>query len=211
MKLIVGLGNPGEKYKETRHNAGFMFVEYFARHSGPSRILRGSWSRGVYTERSRSAPQDDGDLFKNDKYSNSEIAEINQNDTKIVLAKPQTFMNRSGEAVKALVKRYEKGVDSVNYQLQITNDLYLAHDDLDLPFGHFKIQQGKGPELHYGVNSVEQHLKTKDFWRVRIGIDGRTDENRISGETYTLQNFTSTEKQLLEELFAQIVLELFAP
>lgn len=85
----------------------------------------------------------------------------------------------------------------------------IVHDDLDLPLGSYKIQFGKGPQLHYGVQSVEKELGTKDFWRIRIGIDNRDPNNRVSGDEYVLQDFTEEEIQVLEdEVFPKIWGEL---
>lgn len=175
MKLIVGLGNPGEEYKNTRHNVGFMFVEYLA----------SQWKTN--------------DGFKFDKYLQSEWVEIQNGPEKIILAKPQTFMNKSGEAVNQLAIRYKLSA----------NNLIVAHDDLDIPFGKFHIQVGRGPLLHNGLESIENHIKTKDFIRVRIGVDARTPERKVDGETYVLEKFTEAEgiqfqKEICTTLFTQL-------
>ena len=150
MKLVVGLGNPGEEYKNTRHNVGFMVVDALA--------LR---------------PSD-----------------------KIVLVKPETFMNRSGEAVKKLVNKYK---------VQSTG-LYVIHDDLDIPLGKYKIQKGKGPKDHRGILSIEQSLGKKDFWRVRIGVENRQKD--ISGDEYGLSDFTLAEKQIIDQVIASVCQDL---
>ena len=85
-----------------------------------------------------------------------------------------------------------------------TSNLFVVHDDLDLPLGKFKIQKGVGPRLHNGIESIENHLMTKDFFRVRIGIDNRTPENWIDGETYVLQDFRPEEKEKIYNLFPDI-------
>lgn len=170
MKLIVGLGNPGEQYKNNRHNVGFMFVDYLLTQLTDSRI----------------------NGFKSDKYLSSEVCHI---PSEIILTKPTTFMNRSGEAINSCVTRY---------MLHVTYDLIVVHDDLDIPLGKFKIQKGIGPKLHNGIASIEQHLKTKDFLRVRIGVDSRTPENHIDGESYVLQNFLPEEKTIIQRLFSEI-------
>lgn len=173
MKIIVGLGNPGEKYTLNRHNAGFMFVDY------------------LYDNAEVLKP------WKFDKYSNAEIAEINLQATsyklQAVLAKPQTFMNRSGLSVKQL---------ATNYKLQATS-CYVAHDDLDIKLGEFKISLGKGPKLHNGIASVEDIWKTKEFWRVRIGVENRTQP--IPGETYVLSSFLPDEMGTLHDSFKHIL------
>ena len=103
-------------------------------------------------------------------------------------------MNKSGLAVSKFAK----------YYIQNTKYLYVAHDDLDIPLGEFKIQFAKGPKLHNGIESVEKALSTKDFWRIRIGVDNRDSDNRIPGEKYVLEDFTQEEKKILNTVFEQI-------
>ncbi len=108
----------------------------------------------------------------------------------LVLVKTKDiFMNESGKLI-------------FNIQYSISN-IYVAHDDLDLKLGEYKIQFGKGPKDHNGVESVENALKTKEFWRIRIGIDNRTTP--VDGETYVLQKFTPEEKIILENTLDAIV------
>jgi|SRR3989344_5162106 len=97
------------------------------------------------------------------------------------------FMNESGRLLQGLPE----------------GELWVAHDDLDLKLGEYKVQMGKGPKLHNGVESVENTLKTKDFWRIRIGIDNRT--TLVDGEAYVLQKFTAEEKEILDGVLNEIV------
>ena len=183
MLLIVGLGNPGSKYANNRHNVGFQFIDYLA----SLESLRVN-------------------EFKNDKLSNSQLAKLVINNNELILAKPLIFMNNSGIAVGKLVSKYK---NSLNSQTRQINNLLIVHDDLDIPLGKFHIQFGVGPQLHNGLESIENHLKTKDFYRIRIGIDNRLPDKKISGETYTLQNFLSEEKKLLEaEIFPKIFVQM---
>ena len=92
--------------------------------------------------------------------------------------------------------------------LQVTRELFVAHDDLDIPLGKFKIQKGTGPKLHNGLESIENHLKNSDFYRIRIGVENRDPERRIPGEAYVLQNFTSNENAILNTTFPTIVSRL---
>lgn len=170
MKLIVGLGNPGVKYKDNRHNVGIMFVDYMAK-SLNSHIVK-----------------------KEKNY----LAIQPSNYTSFILAKPLTFMNNSGLAVKKLITEYRQPI----------TDLFIAHDDLDIPLGKFKIQKGIGPQLHNGIESIEKALRTKDFWRVRIGIDSRTQTSWVDGESYVLQNFLLYEKKAIHSLFPLIYARL---
>lgn len=171
MKLFVGLGNPGEIYKDNRHNVGFMFVSYLAQHL-----------------------KEDAIPFKTDKYMFAEVAKSND----FIFAKPQTFMNESGKSVAKLVHTFHIS----------TSDILVAHDDLDIPFGTFHIQNGRGPLLHNGLESVERSLGTKDFTRIRIGVDNRIPEKRINGEAYVLQNFSPEEISKLDKVFQEIATQL---
>ena len=184
MILIVGLGNPGIKYRNNRHNAGHMFINYLVNE------LTGS------------------------SVSAKATADKRVNGLNII--KTNCYMNMSGIFVKKL---------TTNYKLQTTN-LIIVHDDLDIPLGKFHIQFASGPQLHNGLESIEDHLRSKDFWRVRIGIDARLarrsslptgrqvdeggkPEQKIPGEIYTLQNFLPDEKKLLEtEIFPKIFTQL---
>jgi len=118
----------------------------------------------------------------------------------VVVRKSDTFMNESGVFVKKLVDQYK--LDPSN--------LYIVHDDLDIPLGSYKIQFGTGPKDHNGVNSVEMELGTKDFWRVRVGIDNRKPGDRIPGEEYTLQDFTEEERKVLDESIKKLLIDLIA-
>lgn len=116
----------------------------------------------------------------------------------VLLAKPNTFMNSSGKSVKALVDYYKISLD----------DVYIIHDDLDISFGEYKIQKGKGPKIHNGIISIEEQLGTADFWRVRIGVDHRTPENRTPGEQYVLADFELFELSALNAVFEKLREEL---
>lgn len=148
MKLIIGIGNPGKEYENTRHNTGWMVV----------------------------------DELKKTKLPN------------IVVKKSDSFMNDSGSFVKKQISDYKISA----------NDLYIIHDDLDIPFGSYKIQFGRGPKDHNGILDIEEKLGTKDFWRVRVGIDNRPNDNKPMGEVYTLENFTDEEKVMLEKTIKEI-------
>lgn len=178
MKLIVGLGNPGDKYANNRHNAGFMFADYLIRE-----VMRSTF--GVRSQNTE---------FKFDNKLQADICKINISNDQLIIAKPQTFMNLSGEVVRKIV-------DYFNIDI---SDVIVAHDDLDLPIGKYKIQKNVGPKLHNGIISIEKHLGTSNFWRIRIGVENRNDNNRISGETYVLQDFTPEEKTIITKTFAEM-------
>lgn len=176
MKIIVGLGNPGEKYKNTRHNVGFMVVDKVEEDY-----------RLHFTDYGRMEWKEDVNL-----------SSVVWKTVDVILAKPQTFMNTSGEAVKKLVDWFKVK----------SGDLYVIHDDLDIKLGEYKIQKGKGPKIHNGILSIEEKLGTTDFWRVRIGVDNRNPENRTPGEQYTLQEFGDEEKRVVQEVISRAIKDI---
>jgi PTH1 family peptidyl-tRNA hydrolase len=173
MKFIFGLGNPGEKYAQTRHNVGFRVVDALAKKI------------------------DAGDLVAKDKFR----AEIVKQD-EVLLGKPQTYMNQSGQAVRSILDFYQIDIKKE------FSDLFVIHDDLDIELGRFKVQFGVGPKVHHGLQSIYQYLKTDQFWHVRVGIDGRAGDRTIPGEAYVLQNFLPTELELFNTTVEQVVTEL---
>ena len=108
-------------------------------------------------------------------------------------------MNDSGLFVKKLKEKYPK--------MQLS-DLYIIHDDLDIPLGAFKIQFGKGPKVHNGLNDIYEKAGTSDFWHVRVGVDNRNPENRTEGKEYVLEDFTEEEKLVLNGVIKQICNQL---
>lgn len=178
MKLIVGLGNPGSQYEKTRHNVGFVVVEKLAQKLGASF----SKSPKLQVETARG------------------LNPVNQE--KYILVKPQTFMNNSGQAVRAVLDFYQLDAQ----------DLILIYDDLDLELGSFKAKVGGFPKGHNGVNSVIQHLggekKGGRFLNIRIGIDGREGDRSIPSDKYVLQQFTSSEVEKARRVISKIVATL---
>ncbi len=154
--MVVGLGNPGREYEQNRHNIGFMAADYLMNKYGF--LGKKVKSKAIVTDGVR-----DGN--------------------KIILVKPQTFMNLSGEAVGTVVRFYK---------IPLKN-LVVIHDDLDLPFGVIRIRPGGGAGGQKGVNSIIQHLSDKEFNRVRVGI-GRPP-GRMAAADYVLQNFSKAEKE----------------
>ena len=160
MKLIVGLGNPGKEYKGTRHNAGFDAVEALAHAEGLG------WREGHKGEMAK------GKLAGQD----------------VVLLKPTTFMNLSGESVAETLHFFK---------LDAKADLWVIHDELDLPVGAMKISIGAGPGGHNGVKSIIEKIGHKDFARFRIGIGKPTDQTPI--EDYVLRKPSKEEHEALHE------------
>lgn len=164
MTLIIGLGNPGKKYTRTRHNLGFRVLDEFRK----TMLFAG---------------------FKLSKKFNSLLSEGEAACRKIILAKPQTFMNNSGEAVKNLI---------IDNQLLITN-LIVVHDDLDLALGKIRICQARGSAGHKGVKSIIRELGTKDFTRFRIGIQPKKGKPN-NAEKFVLQKFTEEEEKSVKQV-----------
>jgi PTH1 family peptidyl-tRNA hydrolase len=168
MWLLVGLGNPGEKYRNTRHNLGFMLIDRIAAKAGIKVTKPVCQS-----------------LAGVGKWLNQEI----------VLAKPQTFMNLSGEAVKGLVTKYK--IDSGN--------ILVAHDDLDLPLERIKIVSGGGSGGHKGVNSITNCIGRSDFPRLKLGI-GRPPNQYMDPAAYVLEPFNAREMDLIDQMLEKAVL-----
>ncbi len=163
MLIIIGLGNPDKKYKKTRHNVGFRIIDEFAEiNSFPEFVLS--------------------------KKFNSLISEGVFNDKKIILAKPQTFMNRSGKTAKTLIAFYKTK----------KSELIVIHDDIDLPLGKIKIQENRGAAGHKGIQSIINEIKTKNFIRFRIGIKPST-ATKIPTEKFVLEKFLKKEEEILKK------------
>ncbi|MBC1525193.1 aminoacyl-tRNA hydrolase [Listeria booriae] len=154
MKMIVGLGNPGKKYERTRHNVGFMVVDELSfRHQTP-------WKKSKF---------------------NGMISNIVVNGEKVLLVKPLTFMNLSGECVRPLMDYYDIPVE----------DVLIVYDDLDLPTGKIRLRQKGGAGGHNGMKSLIQHLKTQEFNRIRVGVDRPANGDVIN---YVLGDFPKAEQ-----------------
>jgi len=178
MKLITGLGNPGKKYKKNRHNVGFLLLDKLQEKF----LFQKDY---IITD------------WEEEKTFMSELAFLKQGSKVIaILQKPLTYMNNSGQAVGKVIKKY--GIEDLE------NNFMLIHDDLDIPFGKYKIQKGKAPKGHNGVADVENILKTTKFQRVRVGIESRI-EKCIPGEDFVLMNFTKDEQVVLDEVMNDVV------
>ena len=171
MKLIVGLGNPDKKYEKTRHNFGFMVLDKLAEDRGLDEwILK--------------------DKFK------ALITETGEGKDKIILAKPQTFMNLSGESVLAL-KQF--------YKLE-NADITVIHDDVDIPFGVVREKQGGGTAGHNGLESVVGYIGD-DFRRIRVGVKNPLLE-LVDTSKFVLANFTPNEVEKLDEIIKAAIFKI---
>jgi PTH1 family peptidyl-tRNA hydrolase len=172
MKLIVGLGNPGRGYANNRHNVGFTCLNHFAR------------TQGIRFDKKQGKA----------RIGTGEVA-----GSKIVLAKPQTYVNLSGQSVSRLIKRF-------NINL---NNLIVIHDDLDLPLGKIRISRGSSSGGHKGVDSIISCLGSHDFTRLRVGIGRPTTEGFAETSepdivAYVLSNFTPDEKQVIVQVIPRV-------
>jgi len=178
LKIIVGLGNPGKKYENTRHNVGFLALD---------RIIQNSEFRIQSL------------IFKFDKKFNAEIVRLKIGSEDIVLVKPQTFMNNSGEAVKKVVSFYK---------INPEKDLIVIYDDVDIPLGKVRIRSEGSSAGHKGLQSIIDALGTDRFMRVRIGI-GRPSGEMVKIEDWVLQALTEGEKDLLFSTIEDLILQGF--
>jgi PTH1 family peptidyl-tRNA hydrolase len=178
MYFIIGLGNPGVSYRHTRHNLGFLFVDFLAEQAGAT--------------------------FAAHKKAKALTCEITLANIKVMLVKPEVFMNCSGETVSSLLHFYKAGVD----------DIIVVHDDLDIAAGHYRIATGRGAAGHNGVQNIIDLLTTKDFSRIRIGISRTTpnDEEVLTDERetrdYVLGTLTEKEKLSAQKLFPTLLPEI---
>jgi PTH1 family peptidyl-tRNA hydrolase len=171
MKLIVGLGNPGKTYAHNRHNAGYRCLNYFARLHSIRFDLRQCWAR---------------------------VGIGKVKDEKLLLAKPRTFMNLSGESVACLAHKHD--IPLIN--------LLVIYDDLDLPLGKIRLRQGGSSGGHKGMNSIISALGNEDFPRIRVGIGRpRVEEQPISEEAivnYVLSDFSPQEEAIIKPVIARV-------
>lgn len=166
LQLIVGLGNPGARYVRTRHNIGFLVAERLAVH----------WKAEWKLER---------------KFNAVAARATKVGDGGVLLCKPQTFMNASGEAVGAI---------AAYYQIPASRCLVLV-DDADLPVGEVRLRPKGSSGGHHGLESVEEHLGTRDFPRLRVGIGRQDGKREIAG--HVLGSFFKDEAELLELVLAR--------
>ena len=179
MKLIVGLGNPGDKYVRTRHNLGFMVGEQFLKDF--ETVKKTVW------QREDKVKSDIALLDWQPKHGKTE---------NVILAKPMTYMNNSGMGINLL---------SLYYKIA-PEDVWVIHDDLDLPFGLMKIRLGGAAGGHHGVESIIASINTDKFWRFRLGIGLARNKEEIGRhkihnvEDYVLGDFNHEEDGRLSEL-----------
>jgi peptidyl-tRNA hydrolase, PTH1 family len=158
--LIIGLGNPGREYRETRHNVGFMLLDRL------TVKLNARFTR---------------------LQSKALVASANYRERRIILAKPQTFMNLSGQSVQGLIHFYKLPLEN----------LLVAHDDLDLPVGTIRIRPDGGSAGQKGMTSILERLGTNEFARIRLGIGH--PPGQMQAPDYVLQEFSNADLTVISE------------
>lgn len=182
MKVIIGLGNIGQEYENTRHNLGFSIVDLIAKQSGSK--------------------------FSFEKKFNAEVAKARFAGKPVILAKPHTFVNKSGEAVRKIRLFYKVKPE----------DIIIVHDDLDIDFGNSKLGFDKSFGGHRGVQSIIDNLKTQKFWQLKIGTANRKLETARDQRTlkakkesvgdFVLSKFTPAEQTKLKAIHKEALLRL---
>ncbi len=170
MFLIIGLGNPGKRYEKTYHNLGFLTLDKLCEKFG------GKWTN---------------------KYCDAKICETEFKGEKIVLAKPQTFMNLSGESISKLIKKFKLNL----------KDLLVIFDDVDIKKGEFRYRQNGSGGSHNGMKNIVEKLKTTDFARIRIGIK---EENINDLADYVLSEITESFDEVLSNVVKFVFEEILA-
>ena len=166
MKLIVGLGNPGKEYENTRHNMGFMFIDEYAKSKGVE--INKKKFNGLYI-----------DFINNGGELLNAIGQA--------ILKPQTYMNLSGESVRAFVDFFKIDI----------KDILIISDDLDMPIGKIKLRPTGSSGGHNGLKNIELHLSTQDYKRLKIGI---SHNKEVDTKDYVLGNISKENKQIIEDL-----------
>lgn len=167
IKLIAGLGNPGAEYAHTRHNAGFWLIDELA------------WAWNT--------------RLKEEKKFFGEVARVARPEGEIWLLKPNTFMNRSGQAVAALASFYKIKPE----------EILVVHDELDIPCGRIRFKLGGGNGGHNGLKDIQARLGTPGFYRLRLGIDHPGDRNLVTG--YVLNKPSAEDRQAIDDAIAKSI------
>ena len=164
MKLILGIGNPGLQYEKTRHNIGFMTLDSIA--------------QSLNTE-------------INENKFNSLYTIVRVNNERVILMKPQTYVNLSGSALVSMMNYYNIDIE----------DILIIYDDIDLPLGKIRVRYKGSAGGHKGILDIIKYLKTSEFKRIRIGIDNNP---LIDKADYVLSRFTSEDNEVLKETFKRL-------
>ena len=171
-KFIIGLGNPGKQYDNSRHNIGFLFLQEFAKNHNSNFVLKNKLKCN-YSEF-----MSDGVIYR--------------------MFKPTTFMNNSGEAIRAIIDFFKVDKDK----------LIIVVDDIDIPFGKIRVRKKGSSGGHNGLKSIINHLNSKDFLRIRIGIGSAPvikEDKKYNTINHVLGNFSKPEKLILNKMFCKMI------
>ena len=215
LKMVVGLGNPGRRYENNRHNIGFRAVELYAeqrnidlsKNQSKARIGQGWVETKIEVppavqEKNARAEANKAPTNPNRQQNERATALSDQSlplpkyrtlEQKVLLVKPQTYMNNSGEAVQALASYYNI----------VPADILVIHDHMDLPTGRLRLRPGGGAGGQNGVRSIINRLSTQDFPRLRVGVD--RPPGRMDPAAYVLQDFRREEAKIFGELASTVV------
>lgn len=171
MKLILAQGNPGSKYTSTRHNVGFYLLDKYAE-------------------------QHSGSFIEKSKF-HTEIAEVNIEGEKVILAKPTTFYNETGRSARALIDFYK---------IDPTKDLLVIHDDIALPFGALRTREKGSDAGNNGIKSLNSHLGSS-YFRLRVGIYS-DKRDQMHDADFVLSNFSATERHIIDKEIVPIVTQI---
>lgn len=166
MKLVVGLGNPGKKYSKTRHNVGFQIIDQVAKSFNQS--------------------------FKLDVNLKSEISIFNYQNEKVILLKPQTYMNLSGDALSKVINYYKIEIE----------DVLIIYDEIYLPTGKLRMRELGSDGGHNGMKHIINHLKTENLKRIKIGVDV---DKTMPLDNYVLGNFSKNDQKIIDEITPLVV------
>jgi PTH1 family peptidyl-tRNA hydrolase len=183
MKLIIGLGNPGKQYEKTRHNVGFMALDFYLRNKQVINCAGKFNAQICEMHEQYTTPDHAGGVVATSSERRGEIR-------KIFFVKPQAFMNLSGEVVREIADFYK---------IDVSKDILVIHDDKDLPFGTIRESKDSSSGGHNGVQNIIDELGTKDFSRVKIGVESREAESRIPTADFVLMNFKDEEMSVLDK------------
>jgi len=181
MKIIIGLGNPGKQHENTRHNLGFIALDLLAEKNGL--------------------------VWEASKKFQAQICRFGD----LILVKPQTFVNESGQSAQAILSYYKLLPTRLGFLKakdgDLSKTLTVIHDDLDIDIGKYKIAVDRGSAGHNGIESIISHLKTKNFRRIRIGIKPLGNE-KIIMEKFVVQPLETEERKIISDLLEKIIKEI---
>jgi len=179
MKIIVGLGNPGEQYKNARHNVGWLALDQY--------LGEVNW------------------------HENKKFQALIYESGEFLFVKPLTFMNNSGQTVQKILNYYKLLPKSFGLlkkkDADLDDVLMVIHDELDIPFGTYKIATDSGSAGHRGVQSIIDYLKTKKFTRLRLGLRNDLLKTHIPPDKFVLQSFNTEEREALKKIIANLDLK----